>query len=77
MPNPAERWDDNAPGKFYIDKTCDYCEVCMDEAPDNIKPAESGDHCIVFKQPENEQEEEALRNAMGVCPSESIGDDGA
>lgn len=76
MANADTRRPDNAPGKFYIDDTCDYCEVCLDEAPNNLKKSDNGDYSIVCKQPENDDEVQALRNAMDVCPSESIGDDG-
>lgn len=76
MATAAERRPDNAPGKFYIDNTCDYCEVCLDEAPNNLKKSDNGEYSIVCKQPENEEEEQDLRNAIETCPSESIGDDG-
>lgn len=74
MANKAEKWADNAPGKFYIDMNCDNCGLCITEAPDNIREGE--DHSYVFKQPANEAELQALRNAMDSCPTEAIGDDG-
>lgn len=75
MADNNERWEDNASGKFYIDKTCAFCSVCMDEAPDNIKESEDGDHCIVSKQPASDDEVEAMKAAIDSCPTGSIGDD--
>ncbi|MBI1387833.1 MAG: ferredoxin [bacterium] len=76
MADVSERYEDNAPGKHYIDKTCAFCSVCIDEAPDNIKESDDGDHCIVFKQASNDAEAESLKNAIDACPTGSIGDDG-
>lgn len=71
-----DRWQDNASGQFYIDNTCDFCEVCMDEAPNNIKESGNGEYSIIFKQPVSEDERKDLRNAIAICPQEAIGDDG-
>lgn len=77
MADISEKWEDNVAGKYYVDKSCTMCGVCVDDAPDNIKESDDGDHCIVFKQPSTPEEEEAMKNAIDSCPSESIGSDGA
>ena len=76
MATVEDRQYDNAPGTFYIDNTCDFCEVCLDEAPNNIRKSSHGEYSIIFKQPENVEETKDTRNAIAICPNESIGDDG-
>ncbi len=76
MADVNERWDDNISGKYYVDKTCILCSLCVEIAPDNFKESEEGDHDIVYKQPENEEEKGKVREALEECPVECIGDDG-
>ncbi len=76
MADKANRYDDNADGKYYIDEECTACGVCQDEAPDNIKMTDDESHAIVFKQPDGDEEIEAMQSAIDGCPSEAIGDDG-
>jgi len=76
MADVNEKWQDNAAGKYYIDQNCTMCAVCVDIAPNNVKESDDGDHCVVFKQPGNAEEEEALKEAIGECPTEAIGGDG-
>ncbi len=76
MADSSAKHADNTPGKYYIDESCTMCLACIDEAPDNLKESDDGDHCVVFKQPANAEEEEAMQAAMEACPTESIGDDG-
>ena len=77
MANLDERWEDNAPGKYYVDKECILCSLCVDYAPECFKESDQGDHDIVYKQPENEEEERKVREALENCPVNCIGDDGA
>ncbi|MBN2326241.1 MAG: ferredoxin [Candidatus Omnitrophica bacterium] len=72
----SERWEDNAAGKYYVDKNCIMCDVCCDIAPELFTESEDGDHHILAKQPSTMSEEEAVRDAMDQCPVEAIGDDG-
>ncbi|MBN1516803.1 ferredoxin [Candidatus Sumerlaeota bacterium] len=74
MADNSAKVPENVPGKWYIDTNCIFCSSCVDVAPDNIKDGD--EYSYVFKQPENEAEEEALRKAMEECPTDSIGDDG-
>lgn len=72
----SERWEDNAPGKYYVDKNCIMCNVCRDVASGLFDESEDGDHHIIKRQPVTTAEEAAVREAMDQCPVDAIGDDG-
>lgn len=76
MGDRTMKWEDNVPGKFYVDQECILCSVCTDAAPDNFKMSDDEDHDVVFKQPENDEETAQCYEAMENCPVEAIGDDG-
>lgn len=76
MADPTDKWEDNIPGKFYVDKECILCSVCSDCAPNNFRMSDDGSHDIVYKQPENDDELDACYEALECCPVEAIGDDG-
>jgi ferredoxin len=76
MANPAERWEDNVSGTWYVDKSCILCSLCVDLAPNNFKESEAGDHDMVFKQPSNDEEIAQCKEAMEQCPVEAIGSNG-
>jgi len=75
MGDRATRYEDNVSGTWYVDKKCILCSVCSETAPNNFREAESGDHDIVYKQPENRDEELQCEEAMAACPVEAIGND--
>ena len=85
MADKNDKWRDNVGGisiiagkkvSFYVDRECIICSVCTDCAPRNFKMSDDGDHDVVYKQPENEEELEECYEAMENCPVEAIGDDG-
>lgn len=76
MADPAEKWEDNIPGSWYVDKSCILCSLCVDLAPNNFKESEAGDHDMVFKQPAGDDEVAQCKEAMEQCPVEAIGSDG-
>ncbi|MCE5300932.1 MAG: ferredoxin [Spirochaetia bacterium] len=76
MANKASKVAENVPGKYYVDDQCIACGVCEGSAPENFKMNDDGSHACVFKQPANDAEESACKEAMGSCPTNSIGDDG-
>ena len=76
MAEAKNKQPENVPGKYYVDKDCDACQVCVNVAEDNFKMNEDEEYAYVFKQPENDEEEEACREAIEGCPEEAIGDDG-
>lgn len=75
MANKNDKVPENVPGKYYVDSECAFCETCIELAPENFA-SDNDEYAYVVKQPENETEEEACREAMASCPSDAIGDDG-
>lgn len=76
MANPGERWEDNVPGQWFVDKSCILCSLCVDLAPNNFKESEAGDHDMVYKQPTTDEERAQCKEAMEQCPVEAIGNAG-
>jgi ferredoxin len=76
MPDPAQKFPENVPGKFYVDATCIDCDLCRETAPDNFVRNDDEGHSFVKKQPENAAEEAACLAALEECPVEAIGEDG-
>lgn len=76
MADPTDKVERNIAGMYYVDASCIDCDVCREIAPDNIRANEDEGYSYVFKQPENDDEEGLLRQAMEECPVEAIGDDG-
>lgn len=76
MANKEDQWEQNAPGKFFVDKTCIACDACVIAAPDNFKMNEDDGHAFLSKQPATPAEEDQCREAMEGCPVEAIGNDG-
>jgi ferredoxin len=76
MADAANKYPENAAGKFYVDDQCIDCDLCRETAPANFKRNDDGGHSYVYKQPENEEEERLSKEAMEGCPVEAIGNDG-
>lgn len=77
MPDNNNKYEDNVPGPWYVDKECIDCDLCNGLAPNNFKAADTDDHSIVYKQPEGKAELDSCLEAMDGCPVEAIGNDGA
>ena len=75
MPDKNDKWPENAPGKFYVDKTCIACDACVMAAPENFKMDQENGHAFLSKQPADKFEEDKCREAMEGCPVEAIGND--
>ncbi len=75
MADKNDKFEDNVPGKWYVDRKCILCSVCSEAAPNNFKESAEQDHDIVYKQPENETETMQCEEAMAACPVEAIGND--
>lgn len=67
---------DNVPGKYYVDEQCIVCDACVNAAPKHFKINDEKGYSQVIKQPENEEEELACKEAKEGCPVEAIGDNG-
>jgi ferredoxin len=76
MADASLRWEDNVPGRWYVDKSCILCSLCSDLAPRNFKESREGDHDVVYKQPESPEELDQSEQARLQCPVEAIGSDG-
>ena len=72
MADRDDSWEENAPGKYYVDRACIASKFCVAAAPANFRMSESG-HAYVYKQPETPEEEQACREALLGCPVEAIG----
>jgi len=77
MADVANRYAENAPGRFYVDDQCIDCDLCRQTAPTNFTRDEESGHSFVFRQPQTPEEEGECQEAMQNCPVEAIGDDGA
>jgi ferredoxin len=76
MADKNRKQPESIPGKWYVDDACTPCHVCLDEAPQLLRYSEDQSYVYCFKQPENQQEEEAAIRAMEACPTGAIGNDG-
>jgi len=80
MSDQNESFAENAPGKYYIVKTCIGCILCSEIAPENF--SENTDEELAFgynyvrKQPETRAEEQLCEEAMDVCPADAIRNNG-
>ena len=71
MASLAQRMPDNAPGDFFVDRTCIDCDACRRIAPAVF--AEGEDHSYVARQPESEAARLRAMMALVACPTGSIG----
>lgn len=71
MAHPDRRLPDNAPGDFYVDRSCIDCGTCRWMAGATF--ADGDDHAFVATQPVGEAERAAALQALLACPTASIG----
>jgi len=71
MASLAARLPDNAPGDFYVDRTCIDCDACRRIAPATFEEGEG--HSYVQRQPANDAERRRALMALVACPTASIG----
>ncbi len=76
MADKANRYEQNVPGKFYVDKQCISCDACCTSAPLNFKMNDEEGHAFVAIQPQTPEEEAQCKEAMEGCPVEAIGNNG-
>jgi ferredoxin len=77
MADVANKYAENAVGRYYVDDQCIDCDQCRETAPDIFRRDEVTGRSYVFRQPETPEEEALCQEAMQNCPVEAIGDDGA
>src|SRR5262249_53567210 len=71
MASLAARLPDNAPGDFYVDRTCIDCATCRRIAPDVVDQGDG--HSYVRTQPGSDRESRRALMALVACPTASIG----
>ena len=76
MANKADKWPNNAPGKFYVDQQCIDCDLCRETAPAFFTRNDEGGYSFVHAQPQTEEDTALCREALEGCPVEAIGEDG-
>jgi glyoxylase-like metal-dependent hydrolase (beta-lactamase superfamily II)/ferredoxin len=67
----AERLPENAPGDFYVDRTCIDCATCRQMAPEVF--AQGAGFSYVARQPGDARTESRALQALVACPTGSIG----
>jgi len=76
MADPTDKVEDNVDGAFYVDSNCIDCDLRRQTAPENFERNEDEGYTFVSKQPDGDEEDQAMRDAIEECPVEAIGDDG-
>ena len=76
MANKAEKFPNNAAGKFYVDQQCIDCDLCRETAPAFFTRSDEGGFTFVNKQPLTDEEVAQCMEALEGCPVEAIGSDG-
>jgi ferredoxin len=76
MPKFTDRWQENVPGKFYVDWQCTDCDLCRETAPEIFKRNEEGGYSYVHRQPITDEEIEKTIEALEGCCVDCIGADG-
>jgi glyoxylase-like metal-dependent hydrolase (beta-lactamase superfamily II)/ferredoxin len=71
MARRADAQPDNAPGPFFVDRTCIDCGTCYQFAPETF--ADGGDHARVHAQPGDGEARLRASMALVACPVGSIG----
>lgn len=74
MADPSDRFEKNIEGRYYVDETCIYCDLCRETAPTLFAEDKASGIAYVFKQPETDEERHLARESLEGCPTESIGD---
>jgi ferredoxin len=77
MAEKANKYPDNATGKYYVDNQCIDCDLCRQTAPANFGHNEQKGYSFVSKQPVGPDEQKLVAEAKDACPVSAIGDDGA
>lgn len=76
MADPTEKHPLNLPGPFYNDTSCVDCDLCREMAPTVFRRDNERGFSYVWHQPGTPEETALAEEALGLCPTESIGRDG-
>lgn len=75
MARPELRLPENAPGSFYVDRTCIDCDTCRRMAPATFGHSDTAGLSYVHAQPSSPEEVQRALIALVSCPTASIGSD--
>lgn len=73
MANLADSVAENAPGDFYVDRTCIDCDTCRQIAPSVFARSEAIGKSFVARQPDEHGARVRAAMALVSCPTSSIG----
>src|SRR5580692_3683155 len=73
MAQSSLRLPENAPGEFFVDRTCIDCATCRMVAPGVFAYSSDAGMSVVKKQPEGAREIRRAAMALVACPTSSIG----
>ncbi len=76
MADKNNKYEQNVPGPYYVDKECINCDACLLVAEQHFKINEEEGYAYVCKQPQTEEEHSLCQEAIEACPVSAIGDDG-
>lgn len=70
MARRADAYPENAPGEFFVDRSCIHCGTCFTWAPKTFR--DTGSSSVVAQQPAADELARAAQ-ALIACPTNSIG----
>jgi glyoxylase-like metal-dependent hydrolase (beta-lactamase superfamily II)/ferredoxin len=73
MARLEDRLPENAPGDWFVDRTCIDCDLCRQIAPAVFGRADGAEQSFVHCQPANEADRRRAALALVACPTSSIG----
>ena len=73
MADPLDIVPQNVPGRFFVDCSCIYCDLCVLTAPTVFREDHASGLAYVYHQPVTTEELALAAEALEGCPTESIG----
>lgn len=73
MAHLADRLRENAPGDYFVDRSCIDCDTCRQIAPETYERFDGAGQSIVTRQPSTEEQRHRAAMALVACPTASIG----
>ena len=77
MATLTDRFPGNSPGIWYNDTSCIDCGLCPELAPGIFRRDAEFGQTLVWHQPATAEETALAVEAQALCPTDSIGSDGA
>ena len=72
MADKDEKFEDNVPGKYYVDTSCIACDACSVAAPDNFKLSEELEHAFVANNPPHRKKKKNVKRPLKVALSKPL-----